>query len=81
VKWSSISLRGESLIATARKLCLAATIYNLWMHRNYLKKQFFPPLDGTLRRGSLLNFLRPDVCSVAEFGAVVCSGVLGWFGL
>jgi hypothetical protein len=35
-KWSSTSMKGKGSYSTARKLCFAATIYNLWLQRNYL---------------------------------------------
>jgi hypothetical protein len=34
VKWSSAGMKGKNLYSTARKLCFAATVYNLWMQRN-----------------------------------------------
>jgi hypothetical protein len=36
VKWSFASMKGKSLYATTQTLCFAATIYNMWMQRNYL---------------------------------------------
>jgi hypothetical protein len=36
VRWSSMTMRGKGLHSTARKLCLAATVYNLWMQHNSL---------------------------------------------
>jgi hypothetical protein len=29
-------MKGKGLLSTARKLCLATTVYNLWMQRNLL---------------------------------------------
>jgi hypothetical protein len=36
VRWSSMTMKGKGLHSTTRKLCFAATVYNLWMQRNLL---------------------------------------------
>jgi hypothetical protein len=48
VKWSSAGMKGKNLHSTARKLCFAATVYNLWMQRNCLVHDRNPKTEEAL---------------------------------
>jgi len=68
-KWSSTSMKGKGSYSTARKLCFAATIYNLWLQRNYLL------VGGRVEGQGVLRFER--WCQFAFFGVFGRREILG----
>jgi hypothetical protein len=51
VQWSLGCMKGKQLQATARRLCFAAAVYNLWLNRNALLHGRAPKTeDGILSK-------------------------------
>ncbi len=47
-RWSKQHMRGKSLCVAALKLCLAASVYNLWIQRNLLLHSDTPRSEDAL---------------------------------